>query len=144
MGNSSSVSLDTAPGLALIAVTDYMTLTQQQVLDLRNNCRTGSLGQKRSRPNVSRNSFQKAMMRSRITKEEWHVLEQLFTMWDQDGEDRVDFVDFLAGTSVLACGDCQSLEQVILFALQVNDLYNTQHICQDRLEKLLNGKYSTS
>lgn len=145
MGNLSSVSLDTVndahDDLALGAVAQYMSLTQQQVLDLRNNCQMGSLGQKRTRPKVSRASFQKALMRSRVTDPDCNVFHQLFIMWDEQGEERVDFVEFLSGTSVLACGDCKSLQQVLLFALEVMDTHNTKHVSSEQLERLLNGAY---
>jgi hypothetical protein len=88
-----------------------MTLTQQQLVDVKKNCTIGSLGQKRPRFNISRPSFQKAMTRAKIsqTENDWDIIEQLLTLWqDQDGEEeeeeeRLDFRDFLAGISPLAC-----------------------------------------
>ena len=139
MGNAASLDTAEDDGLALVAVANYMSLTQTQVLELRSNCHMGSLGQKCARPKISRASFQKAMLRSRIQHEEWDVFQQLFTLWDHHGQERVDFVEFLAGTSVLACGNCESIEQVLLFALQVMDINNTKHISHQSLEILLNG-----
>lgn len=126
--------------LAIVAVARKMSLTQEQVIELRTNCRMGSLGQKRTRPKVSRASFQKALMRACIVEEDAHVFHQLFILWSQDdGEERVDFVEFLSGTSILACHECKSLRHVFLFALEVMDLHGTKHVSRTQLETLLNG-----
>lgn len=155
MGNlSSSSALDTgkhgahrrSTSLALVAVAHVMTVTQLQILEIRENCMIGSLGQKRTRPKISRAFFQKAMIRSRISSEEqdWRVLGHLFTMWEDEGEERVDFVEFLTGISVVACGDCKSLQEVLMFAMQVMNVNKTYSITKSKLEKLLNGINATA
>lgn len=132
-------------GLALLAVSNTMTITQSQILQLRKNCMIGSLGQKRTRPKISRASFQKAMIRSHISsKQDWNILQHLFTMWDEQGEERVDFVEFLTGISLVACEHVNSLQQVLVFAMHVMENVHkktsTQHcISKTKLEKLLNG-----
>jgi hypothetical protein len=99
IGSSGAKSLDT---LALVAVANSITVTRQQLLDVRKNCTIGSLGQKRTRLKISRVSFQKAMARANIsqTANDWDIIEQLYTLWDQDGEERLDFREFPAGISL--------------------------------------------
>lgn len=138
IGSSSAKSLDT---LALVAVANGMTLTQQQLIDVRKNCTIGSLGQKRMRFNISRLSFQKAMARANVSQaaNDWDIIEQLYTLWDQDGEDeRLDFREFLAGISPLACAG-KTLPEILHFAMQMFDIQHTKHIDRTELEIVLSG-----
>ena len=52
----------------------------------------------------------------------------------------MSFVEFLAGISPLVCKQCKTLEEVMLFALEIMDVQNTDHVSQDKLEMLLKGK----
>lgn len=154
MGNTGSSSanaksLHTAGSqqhaLSLVAVANAMTLTQQQVIDLRKNCAIGSLGQKRTRSKLSRASFQIAMCRAKIsqTHNDWDIIEQLFTLWDEEGEERLDFREFLAGISPLACGG-KTLPEVLSFAMKVSDVQHAKHISRADLEMVLSGINATA
>ena len=127
--------------LALVAVSHALTISPLQILELRQHCRVGSLGQKQTRPKISRSSFSKAMARSQISSRPTiQVLEHLFSMWDQDGTERVDYIEFCTATSVLAsCCEYSSVNDVILFAMQVQDVHDTHCITRAKLESLLNG-----
>jgi hypothetical protein len=129
------------PAWTLVAVSHALRITPLQLLELRQHCRVGSLGQKRTCPKISKTAFSKAMARSQMVQRRTvGILGHLFSMWDEDGTERVDYINFLTGISVLAsCQDCESIEDVILFALQVQDVHKTHCITRAKLESLLNG-----
>lgn len=148
MGNFQSFSLpkdssnnNNTPAWTLVAVSHALHITPSQLLELRHNCRVGSLGQKRTRPKISKTVFSKAMARSQMVQPGTvGILGHLFSMWDEDGTERVDYINFLTGISVLAsCQDCESVQDVVLFALQVQDVHKTHCITRAKLESLLNG-----
>jgi Ca2+-binding EF-hand superfamily protein len=129
------------PAWTLVAVSHALRITPLQLLELRQHCRVGSLGQKRTCPKISKTAFSKAMARSQMVQRRTvGILGHLFSMWDEDGTERVDYINFLTGISVLAsCQDCESVEDVVLFALQVQDVHKTHCITRAKLESLRNG-----
>lgn len=61
------------------------------------------------------------------------ILDQLFTLWDPNGEDKVDYRAFLTGVSPLASSAHDALSTVLRFALQLNDLNKTQRVDASKL-----------
>jgi Ca2+-binding EF-hand superfamily protein len=145
MGNIGSYGAKSLDTLALVAVANGMTLTQRQLTDVRKNCTIGSLGQKRMSFNISRLSFQKAMARANVsqTTNDWDIIEQLYTLWDQDGEERLDFREFLAGISPLACAG-NTLPEILHFAMKMYDVQQTKRTNRTGLEIVLSGINATA
>ena len=133
MGNIVSVHGDK---LATAAVANYMQLTKQQVVNIRNSVNATMDGN----GHIRRRFFHIAVAKAKVTIDpDGDILDALFTMWDLTGKESVPAIDFCVGFSVLACyGD--SLAQVLKFAMEIQDVEETELTTADELVNLLRSK----
>ena len=137
MGNIVSVHGDK---LATAAVANSMKLNKQQMVHIRNGVESMMDGNGQ----IRRRFFHIAVAKARVAIDpDGDILDALFTMWDLTGKDSVPAIDFCVGFSVLACyGD--SLVQVLKFALEIQDVEETELITAEELVNILKSKEEKS
>lgn len=133
MGNIVSAEGDS---LATVAIAHYVNLTKEQVLHIR-DVLDDSVN---SDGHIRRRFFHIAVAKAKVSIDpDGDILDSLFTMWDLTGKESVPANDFCVGFSVLACAG-ESLMDVIRFAMEVQDVENTELITADQLMSLLKSK----
>lgn len=140
MGNGSS-----GPRMAISAIADMLTITRQQMLQLRNVClryAKPSRDRSNSGPFISRSSLNRAMEEIKLEPLDVDVIGHLFTMWDTKGEDHVNLLLFLAGISPLA--STMDVTTKLRFALEVFDVHQTGKIKFDDALSILGGINATA
>ena len=129
MGNSESI-----PNLRLTAVSREFKLDRHQIIALRNAMAEYADG----RGKIGREEFDLALEMANLSSVE--IFDLLFTMWDNDGDDKVPYKGFCVGISPLAC-PYDSVTAVLMFALCVSDDRGLGYIRPIDLQGLLSGKY---
>mmetsp|Transcript_737 Transcript_737/g.1268 ORF Transcript_737/g.1268 Transcript_737/m.1268 type:complete len:204 (-) Transcript_737:39-650(-) len=140
MGNGIS-----GPRMAISAMADMLTITRQQMLQLRNVClgyaKTGRVNSNVG-PFISRSFLYRAMEEVRLDPIDVDVIGHLFTMWDTKGEDNINGLFFLAGISPLA--STMDIGTKLRFALEVFDVNQTGKINYDDALSILAGINATA
>jgi hypothetical protein len=85
---------------------------------------------------VSRKEFDLALHHANLSDVE--IFDLLFTMWDNEGVDKVPYKGFCVGLSPLSC-PYDSITEILMFALFVSDDRNLGFIRPSDLRCLLNG-----
>ena len=136
MGNSiSNRRLDDR--LAIECMAKYMSLTKQQLIDLRNRCYM-SMDSKRK---INRRSFNANVSRSRISEEpDAEILNGLYTMWDLHGEGNILLPPFILSLAPLACAE-EDLEDILRFSLNIFERETSGVLTADRLVFILKRKW---
>lgn len=123
--------------MATAAMAKYMNVTKPQIVAIRNaiipmaDIDTGL---------VRREHLEFALSQAKIEKElDCAVLCHLFTMWDEDGRNRVPCAEFIVSISVLACKE-DGIEQAFRFALTVADRNKSGLISAADAHTFLNSK----
>lgn len=128
MGNSESI-----PNLRLTAVSRELKLDRHQIIALRN----AMAGYADRRSMIGREEFDLALQLANLSGVE--IFDLLFTMWDNDGVDKVPYKEFCVGISPLAC-PYDSVTAILMFALFVSDDRSLGYIRPSNLQSLLTGK----
>lgn len=136
MGSTTSKN-DGEDRLAIECMAKYMSITKQQLIDLRNRCYMGMDGKRK----ISRRTFNSNVQQCKIRESpDAEILNALFTMWDLHGEDRILFPPFILSLTPLACED-EDLEKTLTFALGVFERETKGILSADRLVFILKCKY---
>jgi Ca2+-binding EF-hand superfamily protein len=130
MGNLVSAS---GQNLATVAVSNYMSITKNQVVQIRNEV----LALTNQEGKIRRHFFAIAVAKARVAiYPDLDILDALFAMWDLTGDSIVPAQDFVAGFCVLACPN-HSLADVLKFAMEIIDLEESELITTNELVNLL-------
>lgn len=134
------------PRMSFAAMAQMMSITKTQLIELRNSClqkgrRTSRDGHEKHKT-FSREDLQDAMNNVKLDANDKDILDNLFTMWDKDGDNKVEIIYFLAGVSPLA--STMDVETKLLFAFEVFDVNNSGRIKKSDAVKILNGINSTA
>ena len=114
MGSSVSKT-NTEDCLVVECIAKYMSITKQQLIDLRNRCYM-SMDSKRK---ISRKAFNHNVHVCKIIEHpDAEILDGLFTMWDMRGDDKILVPPFLLSLAPLACR-YEDLKEVLKFALTI-------------------------
>ena len=125
-------------GLATAAVAKYLRITKDNVWSLRTSLIELS---NPKNMDIGRHLFQIAVSRSGIRPNaEGRVLNLLFTMFDADGRDCINAVDFVVGIAPLSCAT-ESLSQMLRFCLQIGDFDDTGEVCANQLVQVLHSTF---
>ena len=123
--------------LAIECMAKYMSISKQQLIDLRNRCYMGMDGKRK----ITRRAFNTNVQQCRIQeKPDAEVLDALFTMWDLHGEDRILCPPFILSLAPLACED-QDLESTLRFSLDIFERETKGVLSAERLVFILKCKY---
>lgn len=144
MGNDPSKP---ANRMAVSALSHMMRITKPQLLQLRDKCLSVSETGKRvntpSGHRLSRAKFVDAMQSLNVAMEpDRQVLEKLFIMWDRDGDDWVDPLEFFAGIAPLA--SVMDVATKLSFSLEVYDHKKSGIINRKDLVRVLQAINTTS
>ena len=122
--------------LAVECVAKYMSITKQQLIDLRNRCYM-AMDSKRK---ISRRAFNHNVQLCKINeKPDAEILDCLFTMWDMRGDDSILVPPFLLSLAPLACR-YDDLKEVFSFALSVFIKETNGELSADKLVFILKRK----
>ena len=136
MGNSTSKN----PGedrLAIECMAKYMSMSKQQLIDLRNRCYM-AMDNKRK---IDRRQFNINVQLCKIKESpDGEILDALFTMWDLHGADEILCPPFILSLAPLACED-ENLEQILTFAFHVFAQETNGKLTADRLVFMLKRKF---
>ena len=114
MGSSASKT-NTEDCLAVECIAKYMSISKQQLVDLRNRCYM-AMDSKRK---ISRRAFNHNVKLCKIQeKPDAEILDGLFTMWDMHGDDKILVPPFILSLAPMACR-YEGLKEVLNFALTV-------------------------
>lgn len=144
MGNDTSKPSDR---MAVSALAHMMRITKPQLLALRDRCLSDSeKGQGVTSPSgyrLSRGKFLDAMTDMNVAIEpDYKVLDKLFVMWDRNGVDWVDTLEFFAGISPLA--SVMDVATKLKFSLEVYDYKKSGRITREDLVTVLDAINTTS
>jgi Ca2+-binding EF-hand superfamily protein len=130
--------------MAVTAIADMMQLNRDGFMNFRNAClrsakpsRTGNKG-----PTISRTNFRSCMKEVGLNPTDTDIFEQLFTMWDKNGENNVNLLLFFASISTLASS--MDVATKLLFAFEVFDVQTTGRLKQTDAVKILGGINTTA
>mmetsp|Transcript_2957 Transcript_2957/g.4455 ORF Transcript_2957/g.4455 Transcript_2957/m.4455 type:complete len:226 (-) Transcript_2957:20-697(-) len=126
-----------SPKMGILALSKKMSLTQIQLIDLMRECIVVTCGVKRENFTIDENSFQSALKDCMFKSSDADILNDLFTMWDEEGFGFVSYRTFLAGLSPLACGDCYTIGSALSFSMKLIDPGKTGCITPVRVYELL-------
>ena len=132
MGNASSSS----KGTSLAAVAEMMLLTKPQVMDIRETCAAMASKDGQIRRKLFHIAVAKAGVQGHL---EADILDLLFTMWDENCDNRVFYLDFVVGIAPLACR-YENMNSALKFILQVMDHKESGKIDSSELMSILRGK----
>lgn len=125
--------------LAIIAVAKQLAIEKFQILELRNTL--AAFADRNG--HVEKLVFREALKRAKITHpQQIEILELLFTMWDQAGEEKIPYKPFSIGISPLACANSDTIS-TIRFALQMIDDNGNGCIIPEELQDVLRSKAKT-
>jgi Ca2+-binding EF-hand superfamily protein len=134
MGNTGSTSGGT--GSAMTAVAEMMRLTKPQVLEIRKTC--AAMASKDGQ--IRRKLFHIVVAKAGVTENSnADILDLLFTMWDENCDNRVPYLDFVVGIAPLACR-YENMNSALKFVLQVMDHKETGKIDSGELITILRSK----
>ena len=136
MGSSSSKGSRGEDLLAIECMAKYMSVSKQQLIDLRNRCYM-AMDSKRK---IDRRTFNTNVQQCKIQESpDAEILDALFTMWDLHGEERILCPPFILSLAPLACED-EDLEQTLTFALDIFERETKGKLSADRLVFILKCK----
>jgi hypothetical protein len=122
--------------LAIESVAKYMTLTKQQMVDLRNRCYMSMDGKRK----IDRRSFNINAQLCQIKEcPDAEILDCLFTMWDLHGDDKILCPPFLLSIAPLACRG-ESFTSVMQFCLDIFSRETNGKVNPDQLIFILKRK----
>lgn len=122
--------------MAVECIAKYMSLSKQQLIDLRNRCYM-AMDSKRK---IDRRSFNINVKRCRIKEEpDAEILDGLYTMWDLHGENSILLPPFIMSLAPLACED-DDLEEILRFSLAIFERETSGILTADRLVFILKRK----
>jgi Ca2+-binding EF-hand superfamily protein len=133
MGNASSIS----KGTSLAAVAEMMLLTKPQIMDIRESCAAMASTDGQIRRKLFHIAVAKAGVQGHL---ETDILDLLFTMWDENCDNRVFYLDFVVGIAPLACR-YENMNSALKFILQVMDHKESGNIDSGELMSILRGKF---
>jgi Ca2+-binding EF-hand superfamily protein len=134
MGNTGSTSGGT--GSAMAAVAETMRLTKPQVMEIRKTC--AAMASKDGQ--IRRKLFHIVVAKAGVTElRDTDILDLLFTMWDENFDNRVPYLDFVVGIAPLACR-YENMNSALKFVLQVMDHKESGKIDSDELITILRSK----
>jgi Ca2+-binding EF-hand superfamily protein len=136
MGNASS----TSKGTGLAAVAQMMRLTKPQVMDIRKTCAAMASKDGQIRRKLFHIAVAKAGVQGHLDTE---ILDLLFTMWDENCDNRVPYLNFIVGIAPLACR-YENMNSALKFVLQVMDHKETAKIDSSELMSILRSKFMHS
>lgn len=144
MGNDTSKPSNR---MAVSALSHMMRLTKPQLLELRDKClsvsETGKDVPTPSGYRLNRATFLDAMTETNVAVEpDYQVLEKLFVMWDKNGVDWVDPLEFLAGIGPLA--SVMDVAAKLKFSIEVYDYKKSGRISREELVAVLEAINATS
>jgi Ca2+-binding EF-hand superfamily protein len=135
MGNSASTSGGT--GLATAAVAEMMRLTKPQIMDIKKKC--AEMASKDGQ--IRRKHFH--IIVAKAGQPDAEILDLLFTMWDENFDNRVPYLEFVVGIAPLACR-YENMTSALKFVLQVMDHKETGKIGSRELMTILRSKFIQS
>ncbi len=145
MGNGNS----NGQRMAISAMADMMAMTKGQLINIRDIClnlhtqtNQNNNNTKDRVPTLSREKLREAMNGIHLEVNDRDVLEQLFTMWDKFGDNKVNLLIFFASVSPLA--STMDAETRLLFAFQVFDAESSGRMKKSDALKILNGINTTA
>jgi Ca2+-binding EF-hand superfamily protein len=134
MGNTGSTS--GGKGSAMAAVAEMMRLTKPQVMEIRKTC--AAMASKDGQ--IRRKLFHIVVAKAGVTENSnADILDLLFTMWDENYDNQVPYLDFVVGIAPLACR-YENMNSALKFVLQVMDLKETGKIDSEELITILRSK----
>ncbi|KAL7553564.1 hypothetical protein ACHAWF_016862 [Thalassiosira exigua] len=124
-----------------------MRMTKPQLLSLRDKCLSISeTGEDVGTPSgyrLTRSKFLEAMTDMNVALEpDYQVLEKLFVMWDRNGVDWIDPVEFFASIGPLA--SVMDVPTKLKFSLEVYDYKKSGRISRNDLVTVLGAINATS
>ena len=135
MGSSVSKT-NTEECLAVACVAKYMSISKQQLMDLRNRCYMAMDGKRK----ISRRNFNQNVKVCRIKEQpDAEILDCLFTMWDMHGDDKILVPPFILSLAPLACR-YEDLKEVLHFSLNVFIKETNGELSADRMVFILKRK----
>jgi Ca2+-binding EF-hand superfamily protein len=132
MGNAVS---NTGDALAMSAVAKTMQLTKPQVMEIRKAC--AAMASKDGQ--IRRKLFHIGLAKAGLLDLDTEILDLLFTMWDEVGDNRVPYMDFVVGIAPLACR-YENMASALKFVLQVMDDRETGSVDSNGLIMTLKSK----
>lgn len=134
MGNvASAESGGSNQPFAIEYVARYVSITKQQLIDLRNRCYMDM----DNRRKIDRLSFRKNVERCNIQDfPDFEILDCLFTMWDMHGEGRILCPPFILSLTPLVCQD-EDFRSMFTFALDIFKTETRGILTADRLVFIL-------
>lgn len=137
MGNDASKP---SSRMAIEALSHMMRITKPQLLALRDTCllvsETGKDVHTRSGYRLTRAKFLNAMTDMNVAIEpDYQVLEKLFVMWDGNGVDWLDPLEFFAGIGPLA--SVMDVVTKLKFSLELYDYKKSGRISREELVTVL-------
>jgi Ca2+-binding EF-hand superfamily protein len=136
MGNASS----TSKGTGLAAVAEMMHLTKPQLMDIRKSCAAMASKDGQIRRKLFHIAVAKAGVQGHLDTD---ILDLLFTMWDENCDNRVLYLDFMVGIAPLACR-YENMNSALKFILQVLDHKKSGKIDSSELLSILKSKFMHS
>jgi Ca2+-binding EF-hand superfamily protein len=132
MGNAGS----TSKGTGLAAVAEMMHLTKPQLMDIRESCAAMASTDGQVRRKLFHIAVAKAGVQGHLDTD---ILDLLFTMWDENCDNRVSYLDFMVGIAPLACR-YENMNSALKFILQVLDHKKSGKIDSTGLMSILKSK----
>mmetsp|Transcript_988 Transcript_988/g.2069 ORF Transcript_988/g.2069 Transcript_988/m.2069 type:complete len:211 (-) Transcript_988:1167-1799(-) len=144
MGNDTSKP---SSRMAISALSHMMRITKSQLLALRDKClsvsETGEDVHTKSGYRLTQAKFRDAMTDMNVAIEpDCQVLEKLFVMWDRNGENWVDPLEFFSGIGPLA--SVMDVGTKLTFSLELYDYNKTGRISREGLVTVLEAINATS
>lgn len=137
MGGTPSKRKGADEYLAMECVAKYMSITKQQIIDLRNRCYM-SMDSKRK---INRRSFNNNVKLCKIKESpDGEILDCLFTMWDLQVDESILVPPFILSLAPLACRN-EDFKNILTFSLSVFERETEGELSAEQVVFILKRKF---